>query len=90
MDCVCLFVSVFGLVMVYYYWTLKWIELFFGVKVTTVIAFNALMLLVGQQEGIQPVKNWVVGHWHGYLSSARCIFAYCRADATVTHFVLLQ
>jgi len=25
-----------------------------------------------RQKGIRPVKNWVVGCWHGYLSGARC------------------
>jgi len=25
------------------------------------------MLLVGGRKGIRPVKNWVVGCWHGYL-----------------------
>jgi len=33
----------------------------------------------------QPVKNWVIRCWHGYLSGARCKwFAYGPADATVT------
>ena len=27
---------------------------------------------LGGRKGIQPVKNWVVGFWHGYLSAARC------------------
>jgi len=26
----------------------------------------------GDRKGIRPVKNWVVGCWHGYLSGARC------------------
>jgi len=26
----------------------------------------------GGRKGIRPVKNWVVGCWHGYLSGARC------------------
>jgi len=52
------------------------------------LAFSALMLFVGQQEG--PVKNWVVGCWHGYLSGARCRLAYGPADATATHCLLLQ
>jgi len=52
--------------------------------------FSALTLLVGQQEGIRPVKNWVVGCWHGYLSGAMCRFAYGPADATATHCLLLQ
>ena len=37
-----------------------------------------------------PVKNWVVGFWHGYLSGARCRLAYDAADATATHCLLLQ
>jgi len=27
---------------------------------------------------------------HGYLSGVRCIFAYGPADATATHYLLLQ
>jgi len=42
------------------------------------------------RKGIQPVKNWVVGCWHGYLSGARYRLAYGPADATATHCVLLQ
>ena len=49
-------------------------------------AFSALTLLVGRQ----PVKNWVVGCWHSYLSGARCRLAYVPADATATHCLLLQ
>ena len=30
-------------------------------------AFSALTLLVWRQEGMWPVKNRVVGYWHGYL-----------------------
>jgi len=41
------------------------------------IAFSALTLLVGRQEG-HPVckKNWVVGCWHGYVSRVRRRLAY--------------
>ena len=39
---------------------------------------------------IRPVKNWVAGCWHGYLSAARSRFAYGPADATATHCLLLQ
>jgi len=28
---------------------------------------------LGGRKGIQPVKNWVVGCWHGYLSGVTCI-----------------
>ena len=27
---------------------------------------------LSSRKGIRPVKNWVVGYWHGYLSGARC------------------
>ena len=40
---------------------------------------------LGGRKGIRPVKNWVVGCWHGYLSGARCRLAYGPADATATH-----
>ena len=40
---------------------------------------------LGDRKGIQPVKNWVVGCRHGYLSGARCRVAYSPADATATH-----
>jgi len=55
-----------------------------------VIAFSALTLLVGWQEGHLARKNSVVGCWHGYLSGARCRFAYGPADTTATHYLLLQ
>ena len=29
---------------------------------------------------MRPVKNWVVGCWHGYLSGARCRLAYGPVD----------
>jgi len=29
---------------------------------------------LGGRKGIWPVKNWVVGCWHGYLSGVRCTF----------------
>jgi len=31
-----------------------------------------------RQEGHPACKNWVVGCWHGYLSGARCRFAYVQ------------
>ena len=49
------------------------------------VAFSALTLLVGRQEGHPTCKNWVVGCWCGYLSGARCRLAYGPADATATH-----
>jgi len=45
---------------------------------------------LGSKKGIWPVKNWVVGCWHGYMSGSRCRFAYGPADATATHCLLLQ
>jgi len=44
-------------------------------------AFSALMLLVGQLSG---------GCWHGYLSGARCRFAYDPADTIAINCLLLQ
>jgi len=32
----------------------------------------------------------MVGYWCGYLSGARCRFAYGPAEATATHYLLLQ
>jgi len=45
---------------------------------------------LGGRKGIQPVKKWVVGCWHGYLSGARCRLAYGPADSTATHCLLFQ
>ena len=54
--------------------------------------FSALTLLVGQQEGSWPAKNWVSGCWHlsgdcrGYLSGADLYTDITnKADATATH-----
>ena len=54
------------------------------------VAFSALTLLVGWQEGHPACKNWAVGCWRGHLFDARCRLAYDPADATVTHCLLLQ
>jgi len=45
---------------------------------------------LGGRKGIQPVKNWVVGCWHSYLSGAQCRLACGPADAIATHCLLLQ
>jgi len=45
---------------------------------------------LGGRKGIRPVKNRVVGYWRGYLSGARCRLACGPADATATHYLLLQ
>jgi len=45
---------------------------------------------LGGRKGIQPVKNWVVGCWHGHLSGARCRLAHGPADATATYCLMLQ
>jgi len=55
------------------------------------IAFSALMLLVGRQEGHPACKKLSGGGcWHGNLSAAKCRLAYGPADATATHCLLLQ
>jgi len=61
-----------------------------NVLMLIIARLNAFTLLVGWQEGIRPVKNWVVGGWCGYLSGMRCRFEYGLADATATHCLLLQ
>ena len=45
---------------------------------------------LGSRKGIRPVKNWVVGCLHGYMSGAKCRLACGPADATATHCLLLQ
>ena len=40
---------------------------------------------LGGRKGIRPVKNWVMGCWHGYLPGSRCRLPYGPADATATH-----
>ena len=45
---------------------------------------------LGGRKGIQPVKNWVAGCWHGYLSGVRCRLACGPVDAIATHCLLLQ
>jgi len=57
------------------------------------IAFSALTLLVGRQEGHLACKKtewWPVGCWHGYLSGVQCRLVYGPADATATDYLLLQ
>ena len=52
--------------------------------------FSALTLLVGQQEGHQACKKT---EWWGAgmaMSGLQCRLAYCPADATATHCLLLQ
>jgi len=55
------------------------------VIVMEAIAFSALTLSVGQQEGHPACKKLSGGMLRGYLSGARCRFAYGPADATATH-----
>jgi len=50
---------------------------------------SALMLLVGQQEG-HPACKELSGGVLAWLSGAKCRLAYGPADATATHYLLLQ
>ena len=68
---------------------IAWIDWIFSTGQMT-FAFIALTLLVGWQEGQPACKNWVVRCWRGYLFGARCRLAYGPADATATHYLLLQ
>jgi len=49
-----------------------------------------LTLLVGWQEGHPACEKLSGGMLAGYLSGARCRFAYGPADGTATHCLLLQ
>ena len=60
-------------------------ELFHQCCSRAAVAFSALTLLVGRQEGHPACKNSAVGCWCGYLSGARCRLASGPADATATH-----
>jgi len=53
------------------------------------VAFSGLTLLVGLRKGIRLVKN-VSGGMLAWLSGMRCRLAYSPADATATHYLLLQ
>jgi len=57
------------------------------VKLT--LAFSALTLLVGRQEG-HPACKKLSGGMLALLSGMRCRLAYSPADATATHYLLLQ
>jgi len=50
--------------------------------VLSLFAFSALTLLVGRQEGHPACKKMLSGAW--------CRLAQGPADATATHYVLLQ
>jgi len=52
-------------------------------------AFSALTLLVGRQEG-HPACKKLSGGMLVWLSGMRCRLAYSPADATATHYLLLQ
>ena len=60
--------------------------------VCAVVAFSALMLLVGWQEGHPACKKLSseVLAWLSVWSEVLCRLAYGPADATATHCLLLQ
>ena len=39
------------------------------------LSLPSVLWCLDGRKGIQPVKNWAVGCWHGYLSGARCRLA---------------
>jgi len=59
------------------------------VSVLLCVAFSALTLLVGRQEG-HPACKKLSGGMLAWLSVLRCRLAYSQADATATHYLLLQ
>ena len=66
------------------------VKVLVAVHYSVLVAFSALTLLVGRQEGHPACKKRVVVCWRGCLSGARCRLAYGPADATATHCLLLQ
>ena len=54
-----------------------------------IIAFSALTLLVGWQEGHPACKKLSSGML-AWLSGMRCRLEYSPADATAIHYLLLQ
>jgi len=52
-------------------------------------SFSALTLLVGWQEG-HPACKKMTGGMLAWLSGMRYRLAYSPADATATHYLLLQ
>jgi len=61
---------------------IKWPNIFYT-------SFSALTLLVGRQEGHLACKK-LSGGMLAWLSGMRCRLAYRPADATATHYLLLQ
>jgi len=60
-------------------------------SVLTVVCFQCFDAVGWGQEGHPACKKTsLVGCWHGYLSGARCRFAYGPPDAIATHYLLLQ
>ena len=56
---------------------------------TATVSFSAVTLLLGGRKGIRPVKlNDGVLSWLSVW--VRCRFAYGPAEATATHYLLLQ
>ena len=61
----------------------------FRISMVWYTAFSALMLLVGQQEGHLACKK-LSGGMLAWLSGMRCRLVCGPADATATHYLLLQ
>jgi len=59
-------------------------------RLSVAVAFSALTLLVGRQEGHPACKKLSGEELVWYLSGVRCRLAYGPADAIATHCLLLQ
>ena len=70
-------------------WGRKREPIFFRVHLFLILPSVLWRCWLGGRKGIRPVKNWELGCWCGCLSGARCRLAYCPADATATHWLLL-
>jgi len=66
------------------------INVFICIFIYFFLAFSALSLLVGWQEGHLACKKMNGGVLAWLFSGAMCRFAYGAADATATHCLLLQ
>jgi len=56
---------------------------------TFIGVLHALTLLIGRQEG-HPACKKLSGRMLAWLSGMRCRLAYSPANATATHYLLLQ
>jgi len=79
-------VILFLMLFLYYYMHIWYVQIL-TYLLTYLVAFSALTLLVGWQEGHPACKK--LEWWDVYVTGSRCRFAYGPADAIATHYLLL-